>query len=134
MKLRSMRVDREPRLMIIPMIDIIFFLLVFFMMSMLSMVVQKTIPIQLPQATVSKVNLEKTLPLTVTANGNIFVEQEKIPENLLKRRLEIEKQRNPQIAIILRGDSGVSYGKMVGILDVVKSAGIQKVAIATESK
>lgn len=120
--------------MIIPMIDIIFFLLVFFMMSMLSMVVQKTIPIQLPQATVSKVNLEKTLPLTVTANGNIFVEQEKIPENLLKRRLEIEKQRNPQIAIILRGDSGVSYGKMVGILDVVKSAGIQKVAIATESK
>ncbi len=134
MKLRSMRIDREPRLMIIPMIDIIFFLLVFFMMSMLSMVVQKTIPIQLPQATVSKVNLEKTLPLTVTANGNIFVEQEKIPENLLKRRLEIEKQRNPQIAIILRGDSGVSYGKMVGILDVVKSAGIQKVAIATESK
>ncbi len=134
MKLRPMRIDREPRLMIIPMIDIIFFLLVFFMMSMLSMVVQKTIPIQLPQATVSKVNLEKTLPLTVTANGNIFVEQEKIPENLLKRRLEIEKQRNPQIAIILRGDSGVSYGKMVGILDVVKSAGIQKVAIATESK
>lgn len=134
MKLRSLRVDRQPKLMIIPMIDIIFFLLVFFMMSMLNMVVQKSIPLQLPQAAVSKVNLDTTLPVTVLANGTIYVEQEVIPENLLKQRLEVEKNRNPKVAVILRGDAGVQYGKMVGVLDVVKSAGIQKVAIATESK
>lgn len=134
MKLRSMRVDRQPKLMIIPMIDIIFFLLVFFMMSMLSMVVQKSIPLQLPQATVSKVNLDVTLPLTVTSNGAIYVEQELIPENLLKQRLEAEKQRNSNVAIILRGDTKANYGKVVAVLDIVKDAGIQKVAIATEGK
>lgn len=50
MKLRSLRTQRQPRLMIIPMIDIIFFLLVFFMMSTLYMVEQRTIPVNLPQA------------------------------------------------------------------------------------
>ena len=43
MKLESMNVEKKPKIMIIPMIDIIFFLLVFFMMSMLTMVVQKSI-------------------------------------------------------------------------------------------
>ena len=50
MKLREWRVSRQPRLMIIPMIDIIFFLLVFFMLSTLYMVEQKTLPVQLPAA------------------------------------------------------------------------------------
>lgn len=48
MKLRNMKSDDKPLLMVIPMIDIIFFLLVFFMMSMLSMVTQRTIPLNLP--------------------------------------------------------------------------------------
>ena len=47
MKLESMNVEKKPKIMIIPMIDIIFFLLVFFMMSMLTMVVQKSINLNL---------------------------------------------------------------------------------------
>ena len=49
MKLESMNVGKKPKIMIIPMSDIIFFLLVFFMMSMLTMVVQKSINLNLPQ-------------------------------------------------------------------------------------
>ena len=59
MKLESMNVEKKPKIMIIPMIDIIFFLLVFFMMSMLSMVVQKSINLNLPQTATAKVNVEK---------------------------------------------------------------------------
>lgn len=58
MKLESMNVEKKPKIMIIPMIDIIFFLLVFFMMSMLSMVVQKSINLNLPQTATAKVNVE----------------------------------------------------------------------------
>ena len=50
MKLRSMKVQEEPKLMIIPMIDIIFFLLVFFMISTMTMVQQNTFKVGLPQA------------------------------------------------------------------------------------
>ena len=54
MRINSLKEDRKPLLMIIPMIDIIFFLLVFFMMSMLTMVTQKTIALNLPKAAIAK--------------------------------------------------------------------------------
>ena len=129
-----MKIEHQPKLMIIPMIDIIFFLLVFFMMSMLTMVVQKSVPIQLPQAATSKVNLDKVLPITVTADGAIYLEQERIPEGQLKARLEAEKSKNPELAIIVRGDAGVNYGCVVSVIDTAKKSGIQKVSIAAEER
>lgn len=134
MKLKSMKIEHQPKLMIIPMIDIIFFLLVFFMMSMLTMVVQKSVSIQLPQAATSKVNLDKVLPITVTADGAIYLEQERIPEGQLKARLEAEKSKNPELAIIVRGDAGVNYGRVVSVIDTAKKSGIQKVSIAAEER
>ena len=58
-----MNVEKKPKIMIIPMIDIIFFLLVFFMMSMLTMVVQKSINLNLPQTASAQIDLQKTLPI-----------------------------------------------------------------------
>lgn len=77
MRLQSLEVEKKPKIMIIPMIDIIFFLLVFFMMSMLTMVVQKSINLNLPQTASAKMNLEKTIPIAITSDGQIYVEQEK---------------------------------------------------------
>ena len=69
MKLESMNVEKKPKIMIIPMIDIIFFLLVFFMMSMLTMVVQKSINLNLPQTASAQIDLQKTLLLRKTSDG-----------------------------------------------------------------
>ena len=74
-QLRNLRTTNKPRLMIIPMIDIIFFLLVFFMMSMLSMVVQRSMPVNLPAASAGAVDLQRKIPITVTADGKIYVEE-----------------------------------------------------------
>lgn len=134
MKLESMNVEKKPKIMIIPMIDIIFFLLVFFMMSMLSMVVQKSINLNLPQTATAKVNVEETLPISITSDGTIYVEKEKISRNDFYRRMEIEKNRNPNLAVVLRADSKSEHGDFVFVLDQLKSVGISKVGIATESK
>ena len=134
MKIKSMKIEHQPKLMIIPMIDIIFFLLVFFMMSMLTMVVQKSVPIQLPHAATSKVSLDKVLPITVTADGTIFLEREPIPEGQLKARLESEVSKSPELAIIVRGDAGVNYGRVVSVIDTAKKSGVQKVSIAAEER
>ena len=115
--------------MIIPMIDIIFFLLVFFMMSMLTMVVQRSIDLNLPQTATAKIVVKETLPVSITAGGDIYVEQEKIARTDFRRRMEIEKARNPEVAVVLRADA-----KFVFVLDQLKSAGINRVGIATESK
>ncbi len=134
MKLQSLDVEKKPKIMIIPMIDIIFFLLVFFMMSMLTMVVQKSINLNLPQTTSAKMNVEKSIPIAVTADGQIFVEQERIPRESLRRRMEIEKSRNPDVNIILRADSKSEHGAFVFVLDQLKSVGISRIGIATEAK
>ncbi|WP_462255985.1 ExbD/TolR family protein [Dialister invisus] len=134
MRLQQLDVDKKPKIMIIPMIDIIFFLLVFFMMSMLTMVVQKSISLNLPQTVTSKLDIEKALPVTVTSDGQIYVEQEKIPRETFRRRMEIEKNRNPNLSIVLRADTKSEHGDFVFVLDQLKSVGISKIGIATEAK
>ena len=130
MRLQQLDVDKKPKIMIIPMIDIIFFLLVFFMMSMLTMVVQKSISLNLPQTVTSKLDI----PVAVTSDGQIYVEQEKIPRETFRRRMEIEKNRNPNLSIVLRADTKSEHGDFVFVLDQLKSVGISKIGIATEAK
>ena len=134
MKLRSLREDKEPRLMIIPMIDIIFFLLVFFMMSMLSMVVQRSIDLSLPQTATAKVNVQESVPVSITSGGDIYVEREKVSRADFRRRMEIEKTRNPELNVILRADAKSEHEVFVYVLDQVKSIGINRIGIATESR
>lgn len=134
MKLDLLPQEKSPQLMIIPMIDIIFFLLVFFMMSMLSMVVQKSIPLTLPQTEAAKVSMTRNIPVTVTADGTLYYEQEPMTLAGLAERLQQDAARGEDISVILRGDEAAAYGKIVQVMDLVKNLGISKVYIATDSK
>lgn len=134
MRLRSLRTTSKPKIMIIPMIDIIFFLLVFFMMSMLTMVVQKSMPVQLPQATTDKIDLERKVPITITNTGQIYVESQAVSLEGMIRYLQAEKVKGGDIVVILRGDAKVEYGSFVTVLDTLKQMGIVKISIATDSK
>ena len=134
MQLRSLRTTNKPKLMIIPMIDIIFFLLVFFMMSMLSMVVQKSVPINLPSSQTAKVDIQKKVPITVTADGSIYVEQTKTTIDGMIKYLQIEQSKGTEMTVVLRGDKAVQYGTFVQVLDTLKQMKITKIAIATDSK
>lgn len=134
MKLRSLRVENQPQLMIIPLIDIIFFLLVFFMVSTLSMVQQNTLPVNLPQAAAAQQDTTKRISLTVQANGNILFDEEEIPANLLARRVALELSRNADPAFVLRGDKEVAYGQIITVLDALKQAGAHKVSVAVEKR
>lgn len=134
MKLRSLRTNTTPKLMIIPMIDIMFFLLVFFMMSMLSMVVQKSMPVSLPAAASSKVDLDRKVPVTITSDGSIYVEDQKLNMDAFVRRMQTEHVKGDNLTVILRADTAAQYGTFVHVLDTLKNIGITKISIATESK
>ena len=134
MQLRSLRTTNKPKLMIIPMIDIIFFLLVFFMMSMLSMVVQKSVPINLPSSQTAKVDIQKKVPITVTVDGSIYVEQTKTTIDGMIKYLQIEQGKGTEMTVVLRGDKAAQYGTFVQVLDTLKQMKITKIAIATDSK
>jgi len=134
MKLDKLRVQPSPRLMIIPMIDIIFFLLVFFMMSTLYMVEQNTIPINLPEASASQSDIPQSINITIMSDGKVIYEKEEIPLELLKRRVTLQMSSQPDSVFILRGDRQAEYGKVIAVMDELKQAGARRVAVATETK
>lgn len=134
MKLRSLRVESQPQLMIIPMIDIIFFLLVFFMMSTLFMVEQHTIPVNLPQAYTAQQTTSTSINITVLSNGRIMFDREEIPLPLLAKRVSIALAQQPEHAFVLRADKQTEYAKIIAALDEIKAAGARRVALASEMK
>ncbi|GBG57010.1 biopolymer transport protein ExbD [Sporomusaceae bacterium FL31] len=132
MKLRSLRVETQPQLMIIPMIDIIFFLLVFFMMSTLYMVEQHTIPVNLPQAAAAQQDKPSSINITVLESGNVMFNQEELPIALLAKRVNLEIGKQPDNIFVLRGDKQVPYGQVISVLDELKQAGAHRVSVAVE--
>ena len=134
MRLRSLRVETQPELMIIPLIDIIFFLLVFFMLSTLSMVELHTLPVNLPQASAAPQEIPHSINVTITDKGTIMFDQEEIPLPLLGKRIGIELAKQPDNVFVLRADKQVEYGKVITVLDELKLAGARKVSVATELK
>jgi len=134
MKLSKLRSQHSAQIMIIPMIDIVFFLLVFFMMSTLYMSEQNTIPVALPKASSAQSNQNSFVPITITSQENVIFNQEKITPELLAARIQAELLHDPETTFILRGDRQVEYGKVVGILDDLKKAGVRKITVATELK
>lgn len=132
MKLRPLKIEKKPSIMIIPMIDIIFFLLVFFMMSMLSMTARHTLDLDLPRASSAELTAVKSLPVSITRDGTIYVEKEKISRENFLRRIELEKERNPEMTVLLSADARSEHGDFLFVLDKLNAAGIQKVSIAAE--
>lgn len=133
MKLKSLMFEKKPKIMIIPMIDIIFFLLVFFMMSMLTMVSQKSIDLNLPKASTSQMEQTSNLPIAIDSEGTIYVKKQKIEKSDFRARMEIAKKVNPNLSVIIRADERSKHKNFVFVIDELKSIGIEKIGIAVDS-
>lgn len=132
MKLRNPRELKEPELVIIPMIDIMFFLLVFFMLSTMYMVEQKTIPVKLPQATSAQVDNKTTFVVSIKDDGTIYLEDQPIDMPTLTALALAQQNDNPNFAIIIRADKTIEYDKVINLIDNFKKAGITRFGLATD--
>ena len=131
MKLRNYRETKQPDLNIIPMIDIMFFLLVFFMLSTMYMVEQKTIPVNLPQATSATIDNKTNFTVTLKDDGSIYLEDQQTDIQTLLMHATKEQKNNPSFAIIIRADKDINYDKVVSFIDTLKKAGITRFGLAT---
>ena len=129
MRLTSTRLEGSPKLMIIPMIDIIFFLLVFFMLNTLYMTNQQTVPVNLPQAASASTDVVKSLQVTVAKDGKLYLGTEPMSMEQLKARVRAESAGG-STALVLRADSDVDYGRFIAVLDELKRSGAGKISLA----
>ena len=130
MKLRNYRETKQPDLNIIPMIDIMFFLLVFFMLSTMYMVEQKTIPVNLPQATSAAIDNKTNFTVTLKDDGSIYLEDQQTDIQTLLMQATKEQKNNPSFAIIIRADKDINYDKVVSFIDTLKKDGIPRFGLA----
>jgi biopolymer transport protein ExbD len=135
MNIPSPRTNKKARIEIIPLIDIIFFLLATFVMVSLSMMKNKGIPVSLPVATSGVPQEQKDfVSISVTERGEIFWNKEKTTFVELPTRLKNLKATTLDPKIFLNGDTKAELGNAVTVLDEVRKAGISKVAIETKPK
>ena len=133
MRLRDRRRQDKPEIIIIPMIDIMFFLLVFFMMSTLYMVNMKTVDVNIPLAQHAETTLSVTYVVTLRQDGSLWLADKPIKEDELLRRAAGENRKDSRFAVVLRADQQLDYGMVMALLDKFKGEGITHVGLAAAS-
>jgi biopolymer transport protein ExbD len=126
------RDEEEPRIGVAPLIDIVFLLLIFFMVTS-HFDIASGIRIDLPGMAKRMVD-ENKVTLIVDKSAQIYLEGEKIdPKELEKRLREFVKNR-ALLYLVLQADKDVSHGDVVRIMDIAKSAGVPSIIIAARWK
>jgi biopolymer transport protein ExbD len=122
--------NAEARIEIIPLIDIMFFLLAAFMLVSLSMVNLKSLKVNLPTATaaVSTSDKKGILDVSVDKAGSVFLDKRPVTDNQLVLSLASAHASDPNVKIFITADRDSRHGQVINVLDLVRSAGIDKVA------
>lgn len=132
MRLRDRRAFGKPEVVIIPMIDIMFFLLVFFIMSTIYMVNVKTVDVNLPKAQSAQTQLNVTYLVTVRKDGSLWLEDQPIDADTLVQQARMESQKNPRFAVVVRADGDMNYSGVMELLDRFRQAGITRFGLAAQ--
>ncbi|ALL71036.1 outer membrane transport energization protein ExbD (plasmid) [Paraburkholderia caribensis MBA4] len=124
--------EEKARIEIIPMIDIMMFLLVFFMLATLKMIQGAGIKLDLPQSSTAE-QLQQTVKVSigVTKNDELYLDARQVTPTELTARLEGLVHDAKKVDVAIAGDEGTSYKNIVKVMDLVRAAGISSVALAT---
>jgi biopolymer transport protein ExbD len=134
MKIRTPVPEKKSRLEIIPLIDIMFFLLASFLMISLQMQIVRTVKANLPTATLATSSTKPDIVnLFVNRDGQVSVDQKIISFTELNSLLTNRFSLNTNLPVYITGAQDATHGSVVFVLDLVKRAGISHVAIAVKA-
>jgi biopolymer transport protein ExbD len=123
---------RKSRIEMLPLIDIVFLLLVFFIYAMLSMAVHRGLPVVLPTSSTAKIDKHLILSVTVRGDGSIFLDKEPISLKNLKDTLGQAARNKKETGVLLFADKGVTYQELFRVLDQIRLAGLNRISLQAE--
>lgn len=121
----------EPHIEIIPMIDIMMFLLIFFMVTMLKMIDVSGLKINVPQAASAATLPSKSLTIVVDKTGAMFFEGKPLEHDALVVQLK-ERAQTAKLEVLVAGDKDVSLENLLHVMDVARAAGVEDIGIAAK--
>ncbi len=124
--------QRGPRIEMLPLIDIVFLLLVFFIYAMLSMAVHRAMPIVLPKSATAEVDNRPRMVISVAREGAVYIDKQPVDLHnlveILQKKSVTEKEKGVQVF----ADSLVEYQRLFLVLDSIKEAGISQISLQAE--
>lgn len=131
-----MRVPNEPetplQVNIVPMIDVVFAILTFFIVSTLFLSRTEGLPVNLPKAATAKSQAQTRITLTIQPNGDLALNKQPIQLNQVQTGVQSLVQINQQPIVVINADEQVDHGKVVAVMDQIKQVPGVKMAIATK--
>ncbi len=115
-----------------PLVDITLVLLIIFMVTT-TYIVNPSIKVDLPKAVTGSDQTRTTLALTLTKEGQLYLNGEAADEARVRKQIADDLPRNPDLQAIIAADKIVPHGSVVHIIDLVKRAGVRKFAINVDS-
>ncbi|NEQ31154.1 MAG: biopolymer transporter ExbD [Leptolyngbya sp. SIO4C5] len=130
-------IDNEPEeelsINIVPMIDVIFAILAFFILSTLFLTRAEGLPVNLPNAETSETQQQADFTVTIEASGAMFLNQEPIRVSALRSTIDEQLQPSQSALVTVQADEQVYHGQVIEVMDVLRSLEGVQLGIATES-
>jgi len=130
-----MRLPDEPeapfQINIVPMIDVIFAILAFFIMSTLFLTRSEGLPVNLPRASSAVTQQPTKITVTLDSQGQVFLNRKPVQLEVLEAQVRDLVGRNQQVLVIINADQKVNHGQVISVMDRVRRIEGAKLAIAT---
>ena len=125
--------EDNPQINILPMIDIIFVILSFFIVSSLYLVRLETIPVNLPNAETSNQEKDSVIVITLDLANNIYIDEKLLDISSLKEELISRVKLSNSKKVVIRADQGIEYGRVISVLDILRKIKDIKIGVSTET-
>lgn len=133
MKSSSDHDDAISEINVVPLVDIILVVLIIFMVTA-PMFIKPTINVNLPKASNGENATPSQLSISLSADGKLFLNGSSASDDEVRNKATEQMAKNPEVQAIISADKDVPHGRVVGIIDIVKGAGVKKFAISIDKK
>lgn len=123
---------RRPHIELVPMIDIMFFMLVFFMLFSTLKTAQTGVRVELPKTLNLGQPVQNTVVISITKDNFLFFGKDQVAPAGLTRRVQQELQNDSSTVFVVKPDTSVSYGELVKVMDVLAGAGVERPMLGVE--
>jgi len=115
-----------------PLIDVVFLLLIFFMLTTTFVNLENRVKVNLPSGDFAAAESSENIIVTITENNTIYLNEKLIDPLKLTESVAAKIQEEPERTVILEADKNVLHGKVIRVMDLLKKGGAEKIAIATQ--
>ncbi len=125
---------RKPRIEIVPMIDVIFFMLVFFFLFSTLKTAQSGVDVELPKTVNMGEAKENTIVISITKEERIYFGKDSVGLEELVRKASVELQRDPGSRFVVKPDAAVQYDELIKVMDALAGVGVKQPLLGVDRR